>query len=95
MQFESNIYDTSKIIDDLINDSVDTYQIPQEAFSSYHVKRGLREQDGTGVTAGVTKIGNAHGYVMYEGEKTPVEGKLEYRNDAISFIADSVSTLED
>lgn len=55
------------------------YRIPKEAFDSYRVKRGLREADGTGVTAGVTRIGNAHGYVVNEGERTPVEGSLQYR----------------
>ena len=29
--------------------------------------------------AGVTKIGNVHGYYVYEGEKVADEGKLEYR----------------
>ena len=55
------------------------YEIPRSAFENYRVKRGLREADGTGVTAGVTRIGNAHGYLVSEGEKCSVEGKLEYR----------------
>lgn len=45
----------------------------------YNVKRGLRNSDGTGVLAGLTQICNVHGYVMNEGEKTPVEGELTYR----------------
>ena len=45
----------------------------------YNVKRGLRNSDGTGVLAGLTQICNVHGYVMNEGEKTPVEGVLTYR----------------
>ena len=63
----------------MFSDAQSAYVIPKEAFDGYRVKRGLREPDGTGVTAGVTRIGNAHGYVMYEGEKTPVDGRLEYR----------------
>ena len=55
------------------------YDIPRSAFDGYRVKRGLREPDGTGVTAGVTRVGNAHGYVVSEGEKFSVEGVLEYR----------------
>ncbi|MBR5134822.1 MAG: citrate synthase, partial [Clostridia bacterium] len=35
------------------------------------VKRGLRNADGSGVMAGLTKICNVHGYVMNEGEKAP------------------------
>ncbi len=61
--------------------------IPAGAFDSYRVKRGLREMDGTGVTAGVTNIGNAHGYIVYEGEKIADDGKLEYRGmDIVSLI---------
>ncbi|MBO5682750.1 MAG: citrate synthase [Clostridia bacterium] len=63
------------------------YSVPAGAFDSYRIKRGLREPDGTGVVAGVTNIGNAHGYVVSEGEKTPVDGKLEYRGlDMTSLI---------
>ncbi len=43
------------------------------------VKRGLRNADGSGVMAGLTKICNVHGYVMNEGEKAPVPGRLIYR----------------
>lgn len=64
---------------DLLDSCRTAYTIPAAAFDSYKVKRGLREPDGTGVTAGVTRIGNAHGYVVNEGEKCPVDGMLEYR----------------
>ena len=61
--------------------------IPAAAFENYRVKRGLREKEGTGVMAGVTNVGNAHGYVVYEGERVADEGKLEYRGlDLVSFI---------
>ena len=63
----------------LINAAKNAYSLPNDAFDNYRIKRGLREKDGTGVMAGVTHIGNAHGYVVSEGEKTPIEGKLEYR----------------
>ncbi len=43
------------------------------------IKRGLRNADGSGVMAGLTKICNVHGYVMSEGEKTPVPGRVIYR----------------
>ena len=66
-------------MNELLETSRSAYKIPKEAFDNHRVKRGLREVDGTGVTAGVTKVGNAHGYVVSEGEKYPVEGVLEYR----------------
>jgi hypothetical protein len=53
----------------MLDDARSAYVIPKEAFENYRVKRGLREPDGSGVTAGVTRVGNAHGYIMNEGEK--------------------------
>jgi hypothetical protein len=32
-------------------------------YNQYQVKRGLRNDDGTGVVAGVTNISNVHGYI--------------------------------
>lgn len=72
-------YNTEEIFSRLVNEAKDANYIPAEKFESYRVKRGLREMDGTGVMAGVTNIGNAHGYIVYEGEKLADEGKLEYR----------------
>ena len=48
-------------------------------YVKYGVKRGLRNEDGTGVLVGLTTIGNVHGYVMSEGEKQAIEGELYYR----------------
>ena len=62
--------------------------VPPSAFESYRVKRGLREADGTGVAAGVTNIGNAHGYILYEGERVVDEGTLEYRGLSMSALID-------
>ena len=42
--------------------------IEQKLYEKYHVKRGLRNSDGTGVVAGITNICNVHGYLMNEGE---------------------------
>ena len=54
-------------------------QITKDEYELYHVKRGLRNRDGTGVMAGITQIGNVQGYYMQDGEKVPMEGRLIYR----------------
>lgn len=54
-------------------------RIDPALFETYHVKRGLRNSDGTGVTAGLTLICNVHGYLLNEGEKMPIDGELIYR----------------
>ena len=45
----------------------------------YGVKRGLRNADGTGVMAGLTKICSVEGYYIDDGEKVPKDGVLKYR----------------
>lgn len=48
-------------------------------YHKFHVKRGLRRSDGTGVLAGITNICNVHGYVVNENEMEPIPGELIYR----------------
>lgn len=50
-----------------------------ELYDRYSVNRGLRKNDGTGILAGLTKIGSVIGYYIDDGEKVPCEGKLKYR----------------
>ena len=54
-------------------------KIPPELYTRFNVKAGLRNADGTGVLAGLTQICNVHGYILNEGEKTPIDGELIYR----------------
>ncbi len=63
--------------------------IDPKYYDTFGVKRGLRNPDGTGVMAGVTNICNVHGYVVNEGEKEPVDGKLFYRGYSINDIVDN------
>ena len=67
--------DMQNLCDKLKNNS----QIDQKLYSKFHVKRGLRRSDGTGVLAGITNICNVHGYVVNEGEVDPIPGELIYR----------------
>ncbi len=56
-------------------------------YEKYDVKRGLRERNGTGVMAGLTEIGEVHGYTMVDREKVPSEGRLYYRGiDVRDFV---------
>ena len=48
-------------------------------YTKYGVKRGLRNDNGSGVLVGLTTIGNVHGYVMDEGERKAIPGELYYR----------------
>ena len=53
--------------------------IDASKYKKYDVKRGLRNDDGTGVLAGLTGISNIHGYVMSDGEKVADTGELRLR----------------
>ncbi len=54
-------------------------RIEMDLYNKYNVKRGLRNADGTGVLVGLTRVGDVHGYIMDEGERVAVDGKLYYR----------------
>ena len=55
-------------------------------YQKYHVKRGLRNEDGTGVMAGLTRICSVEGYYILDGERIPKDGKLSYRGYDINDI---------
>ncbi len=61
----------------------------KELFKTYGVKRGLRNEDETGVMAGLTAVGQVSGYYLDDGEKTPAEGKLKYRGYNIKDIVEN------
>lgn len=68
---------------DCIHNLCANYQIynslTAEARSNSSIKRGLRNDDGTGVMVGCTQIGNVLGYHIVDGEREPMEGRLIYR----------------
>ncbi len=64
-------------------------QITPEQAKNDKVKRGLRNSDGTGVLAGLTNIGNVHGYIVSEDEKVADEGCLRYRGINVADIVDT------
>lgn len=62
--------------------------IIDKSFYTDSVKRGLRNADGSGVLAGVTRIGNVNGYYMQDGEKMPMPGQLIYRGIDVEELVD-------
>lgn len=60
--------------------------IPRHYYNEYNVKRGLRNADGTGVLAGLTAVGEVHGYILDEGSKAPIVGTLRYRGYSVDDI---------
>jgi citrate synthase len=76
----------SNILSNLCNEFKEYNNINPADFKKYQVKCGLRNEDGTGVMAGLTCICNIRGYVVDDGERVPVEGTLNYRGISVNDI---------
>lgn len=70
---------------------VDNSAIDIDLYGKYNVKRGLRNADGTGVLVGLTRVGDVHGYIIDEGERVAVDGKLYYRGIDVESIVRSAA----
>ena len=54
--------------------------IPNKWYKEYNVKKGLRNEDGTGVRVGLTRVADVVGYEETpEGGIKAIPGKLYYR----------------
>lgn len=62
--------------------------IPNLLFKEYDVKKGLRNEDGTGVRVGLTKVSDVVGYEIIDGVKTNVDGYLYYRGYSLNDLID-------
>ena len=63
-------------------------QIDLDLYGKYDVKRGLRDINGKGVLAGLTKISNVQATKIVDGKEVPCEGNLYYRGINIRDLTD-------
>ncbi len=70
-------------LDDYAHKITERDYINRELYQKYDVKHGLRYPDGTGVLAGITRIGFVTGYEKKDGKKIPEEGDLLYRGYSV------------
>lgn len=70
--FEQHIESWSKIIEE-------TNTIEPKLYPQHNIKRGLRNENGTGVLVGITRVGSVIGYHKENDVKIPTEGRLYYR----------------
>ena len=85
-----------EIIDNYIekysNLCTDLGMIDKDLYDQYDVKRGLRDINGKGVLAGITKVSLVKGMDEQGDTRTPVEGKLYYRGyDVEDLIQGAIS----
>lgn len=81
----NNINDKA-ILDELSLKAEKNNYIKPEYYDQFNVKRGLRNNNGTGVLVGLTEIGSVVGYHMDGDTKCPCEGELFYRGIDIKDI---------
>ncbi len=67
------------MIENLAKQCETNYKIAPELYEKYEVKRGLRDKNGVGVMAGLTKISQIESSKTVDGKKEPCEGRLLYR----------------
>ena len=82
----NNESETSTTIQELCQEYRENNVITKEEYQRHRVKRGLRNNDGTGVMAGLTHVCNVHGYLIADGDKIPDKGRLTYRGIDIEDI---------
>lgn len=76
-------------VSNLCEDIKSEYEIDKSLYNSQVIKRGLRNDDGTGVMAGVTRIGSVQGYYIEDGIRIPRPGKLYYRGIDVEDLVES------
>lgn len=62
--------------------------IDTELFTKYEVKRGLRDLNGKGVLAGLTKISDVRATEVIDGVEQPAHGRLFYRGYNVQDLVD-------
>lgn len=78
-----------KTLKDIYNETKDTNYIEPSLYTRYAVKQGLRNENGTGVKVGLTRICDVVGYTMEDDQKKPVDGQLIYRGYSIDDLVNS------
>lgn len=74
----------SEFIDYVFKRSETLNKIDNSLYKKYDVKNGLRNEDGTGVLVGLTRISDVVGYKKENGKKIDTAGKLYYRGVKVS-----------
>lgn len=76
-------------IQDFFDKSLKDNNIDNELYTTYSVKKGLRNEDGTGVLVGLTKISDVVGYKKVNGKKEDDFGQLYYRGINVKDIVNA------
>jgi citrate synthase len=71
---------------------------PKDLYDKHDVKKGLRDNNGKGVVAGLTNVSKVQGTMVVDGKTVPCEGRLLYRgydiNDLVNMNDHSLGLFE-
>ena len=70
-------------VETLAAECIENGKIDIDLYGKYDVQRGLRDKNGNGVLAGLTKVSTIESFKLKDGEKTPCDGRLFYRGYSI------------
>ena len=84
MSVEKGGRSLDSFVDTICGGYLEKNKFDPELYEKFQVHRGLRNPDGSGVLAGVTRIGSVQGAVLRDGERIPIEGRLYYRGIEIN-----------
>ncbi|MDD4323934.1 MAG: citrate synthase [Eubacteriales bacterium] len=80
----------------IFRNSMESQKISDEIYKKYDVKKGLRNEDGTGVLVGLTRICDVEGYKRLEdGTKKDIPGELYYRGMPLETVYERVAANVD
>lgn len=71
---------------EIYQDNEERNFIDPSLYSRYRVKAGLRNDNGTGVKVGLTKICDVIGYKIIHEKKYNIDGQLIYRGYPINYL---------
>jgi citrate synthase len=71
-------------------DILKSSEINRDLYTKFSVKRGLRNEDGSGVLVGLTQISSVIGFKIVDEEVVASEGELYYRGINIRDLTDGI-----
>ena len=77
----------------LRNEIIEANTISNQMYSQMDVKRGLRNADGSGVLAGLSRISSVIGVEQSNGSRQPTDGVLKYRGRVIQDLVTDTNGL--